>query len=302
MESLNYLRKASEYLRSTLIPSLKKRGFAGDAVATEAILTLAHNSEKFILPEGGRIFDDRLRGLPDKLTLPFPSIVIEYTSLKQEGLVEKVFPGGTTTATKRIVVALQQDDRIKIYSICSWNEGPQWGMQPWYAEVTKNWDGPMMDVPEVAAGVLPEQGKIPGLAISLQKVDRLAERIAGPGWQKNAYYDMLDEINAVLSLIEALACSNVGHEVIRARKPNKGAMKHGALPFDDYRVLVIKQQKGKTRSDGIGSHDSPREHLRRGHIRRLPDKQIWVNPCVVNPGIGAKVDKQYNVQRMERAA
>jgi len=33
---------------------------------------------------------------------------------------------------------------------------------------------------------------------------------------------------------------------------------------------------------GHGSHASPHTHIRRGHIRRLPGRTIWIRPCWVN--------------------
>ena len=76
--------------------------------------------------------------------------------------------------------------------------------------------------------------------------------------------------------------------------------KCGALPFDDYHVLTINVGgQGQREGAANGSHRSPREHLRRGHIRRLQDgRKLWVNATVVNPGVGAKVMKDY---RMEAA-
>ena len=43
-----------------------------------------------------------------------------------------------------------------------------------------------------------------------------------------------------------------------------------------------------------GNHASPRMHLRRGHLRRLPNKVVWVKEAMVNAKsqIGV-VDKDY---------
>nr|MCF1501516.1 hypothetical protein [Allorhizobium sp. Av2] len=32
---------------------------------------------------------------------------------------------------------------------------------------------------------------------------------------------------------------------------------------------------------GGGSHASPRLHLRRGHLRRLPEKTVWVRAAMI---------------------
>jgi hypothetical protein len=99
---------------------------------------------------------------------------------------------------------------------------------------------------------------------------------------------------AVISMLNALACSNVHIERSAATKTRKALRKKGALPFDDYHILTVDAY---ARSNGPGSGPSgrsPREHLRRGHIRRLESGAcIWVNATVVNAGIGGKISKDY---------
>lgn len=99
----------------------------------------------------------------------------------------------------------------------------------------------------------------------------------------------------VLLFLNALACSNVHIERTAESKTRKAMMKKGALPFDEYHVLTIDvAAKAGAGSSGSASHRSPREHLRRGHIRRLADgRRIWVNAAVINAGVGGKVTKDY---------
>jgi len=68
-------------------------------------------------------------------------------------------------------------------------------------------------------------------------------------------------------------------------------------PFDDYHILTIESPKAAASDGGHGgSHRSPREHLRRGHIRRLEDgRKLWINATVVNAGVGGKVSKDYRI-------
>lgn len=103
---------------------------------------------------------------------------------------------------------------------------------------------------------------------------------------------------AVLSLLNALACSNVH---IERSEPKKAGKKiKAALPFDAYHILTIDVPKPSGDGAGISpfGHRSPREHLRRGHIRRLADsRRIWVNAAVVSAGRGAGVvTKDYAVR------
>jgi hypothetical protein len=67
-----------------------------------------------------------------------------------------------------------------------------------------------------------------------------------------------------------------------------------ALPFDSYHILTVDAPGGGNLNGRSGGHRSPREHLRRGHIRRYENgARIWVNATVVNAGIGGRVSKDY---------
>ncbi len=73
-----------------------------------------------------------------------------------------------------------------------------------------------------------------------------------------------------------------------------------ALPFDEYHVLTVAIPSAKAsvnnQAESIGDRHSPREHLRRGHIRRLQDsRKIWVNAAIINAGVGTKIHKNYAV-------
>lgn len=98
----------------------------------------------------------------------------------------------------------------------------------------------------------------------------------------------------VLLFLNALACSNVhATKSAASNKPKKGA-----LPFDDYHILTIAPAQSLVNQPRYSEHRSPREHLRRGHIRRLEDgRRIWVNATVVSAGRGGgSVKKDYAVR------
>jgi hypothetical protein len=96
----------------------------------------------------------------------------------------------------------------------------------------------------------------------------------------------------VLLFLNALACSNVHIEKIE--QPKAGRKIKSKYPFDSYHVLTIDVPR-RVGEIGVatGPHRAPREHLRRGHIRRLSDgRRIWVNATVVAAGRGAGVVKK----------
>lgn len=101
----------------------------------------------------------------------------------------------------------------------------------------------------------------------------------------------------LMSFLSALNCSNVKQEEIQPSKiMNKLRKEKGKQPFFSYKVLTIDTQNTVTSNkSGNGSHASPRVHLRRGHIRRLPNKTVWVNSCVVGDKSKGMVQKDYKV-------
>ncbi len=69
------------------------------------------------------------------------------------------------------------------------------------------------------------------------------------------------------------------------------------------KVLPLSDERREA-GEGVagGNHASPRMHLRRGHLRRLENKVIWVRPAMVNAGSNAgAVLKDYAVERSHKS-
>jgi hypothetical protein len=100
-------------------------------------------------------------------------------------------------------------------------------------------------------------------------------------------------------MIEALSCSNVRHKILQeASSANPRRIRDGKVPIYEERVLTVDApgKAGEWRMAG-GSHASPREHLRRGHIRRLQDgRKVWVSPAVIGAGNPGRIDKSYSIR------
>jgi hypothetical protein len=80
---------------------------------------------------------------------------------------------------------------------------------------------------------------------------------------------------------------------------NQRRVRDGKLPIYETRVLIIHTPRETvTRSEANTGQlrASPRQHLRRGHIRRLPDgRKIWVQAAVVGSVEKGRIDKSYFV-------
>jgi hypothetical protein len=118
---------------------------------------------------------------------------------------------------------------------------------------------------------------------------------------KHGIKDIAGEVSALLELCEALSCSNVHHQVMERINPtvNQRRIKDGKVPMYETRTLWIDtpgNSKGYGEWQG-GTHRSPRQHLRRGHIRTLQSgKKVWVNAAVVGAKESGFIRKDYAIK------
>ena len=100
--------------------------------------------------------------------------------------------------------------------------------------------------------------------------------------------------------IDVLNCSNV----VTVDNPppealNRKRLKNGKPPVYTYKTLHIVKPRNEANSSVMPCSPcgrlGPRLHLRRGHIRRLPGKQVWVSSCMVGEKSRGVVHKDYAV-------
>jgi hypothetical protein len=74
-------------------------------------------------------------------------------------------------------------------------------------------------------------------------------------------------------------------------------IKKGQPPLYDWRTVIVQPIKPVKREHLGGTHASPRQHDRRGHMRRLPGgRQVWVKPCRVGDAALGTVFHDYEVR------
>lgn len=102
------------------------------------------------------------------------------------------------------------------------------------------------------------------------------------------------EVTVIAEFLNVLACENVHKEKVYSSPPSK----RQSIARDSYYHLTITPisndvtQSTTESSQGTGK----REHLRRGHIRRLANgTTIWINSTTVKKGAPGRVDKDYIV-------
>lgn len=255
MEHLNYCRQLVKQLSAqSQVPSWPLKDVASH------LIDLVKASQKFLLPDGGRLYDDpELRALDESelLCLPFQFIALEWSRARVTGHLEHQ----TELSSKGILFARQRDDVIIVRPV-AWSDA----------------DGTWVPMPECA---------IPRTHYLGRNADGRTTIKAQFSSSMFPPEDYMDELGTLLCLLNVLQCKNVHLEQSR---PKKGGKVKSALPFDSYHVLMIDSPAQAGSGTPTGGHRSPREHLRRGHIRRLADsRRVWVNATVVAAGRGAGV-------------
>ena len=279
MQHLNYCRQMVKQFSAAInIPSFpsENRSTLSNAI------DLAKASQKFILPDGGRLHDDpEYRALDEKerLRLPYQFIALEYFRPTPER-----WSGQGAWSTKAVVFARERDDAIVVTPIIWIDSHGIWG--------------PMPEVAIPSINYLDRDAKrAPGLGYDGVVRHLVPVKLWNPARATIPDSDYAQEIGALLCFLNVLQCGNVHVERSDPGQTRRAMTKKGALPFDSYHVLTIDAPTVSAGGDGArNSHRSPREHLRRGHIRRYESgAKIWVNATVVNAGIGGKVTKDYKM-------
>ena len=290
--SRNFLREAIK--QSGVYQQSSRFGVfpIGSRMTVNNTITNGPSAQRFVLPDGGRIISDKdHRALrhEERLSLPFPIIALEYNvkGLVNDPPLEQL----DEQYSDRLALAFHMEDpknpRLKLggIGVSVWAFSDAGRMWVPFSTTIINRD-PSMLLKDTPAGT----------TVFLETYDGVNHD------PKKDHGDVRDEAEAVISLMNALACSNVSSQAVapsRTLRAVTASRGHKINGLDSYHVLMV-DAPGKaagSRGDATGSHASPREHVRRGHIRRLDSKSIWVNSTVVNAGRTAgKVDKHYQLR------
>ena len=265
----NYAAQAA----NGVLNAISKWGYShklkNDIPIIKAITTEMEKSVHFAVPDGGKIFDDKFNGLiGSKINMPFDSISIEFF-YQMDGKTEK-----------QVIYAKNIGEEIHLYSYIFVED--TWILTPLMASIDKN--EPMRHDTAVKCTIL---GVLPVLCnIGISQ-----------GEKENLVRDLKCAMAVFLEFIEALSCTNVEATIHQAASPkNAQRIKSHKLPIYETKVLTIKAgSHTKTEGTRTGTHASPRQHLRRGHIRRLDSGNIWVNSCVVGAKENGVIDKSYKI-------
>lgn len=100
------------------------------------------------------------------------------------------------------------------------------------------------------------------------------------------------------TFLNVLNCVNVKtHTVDAPASLNKKRAKSGKPPIYSYKTLVLKPSVAQRANQG-GTHETPRIHLRRGHIKHRRTGDYWWQPHLVGDKERGVVMKDYRADEL----
>lgn len=326
IERLNYTSKAIPDVRKQAA-NLKAQGSRHSANMYERLAVLMDQSVKFMLPDGGWLFD--FEGYKESdLELfypPYPVVSCEYFNphipeLNNHGAkVEHQIAFASDFSLWEDLLGhpptFNEEGGVIVGSIFFNQKLKSWGVIPAFLGIPKS-----MDILSVSKsekdkyrkqinghpGLFQSKGKV-GYQPAVFSLGELGEEYKKASKRQgidpflNLKQDLGNEEVAIVQLFASLNCENVNTETISPPdKLQKKRAKNGKKPLYEYKVLQVgvpkyKQEQGVP-GPGVDSRSSPRVHLRRGHIRRTPNgKAVWVQPHVVGDKRQGVVHKDYQV-------
>lgn len=112
-------------------------------------------------------------------------------------------------------------------------------------------------------------------------------------------HSMVASAQLLCAFLSVLNCSNV--EVTEIAEPkilNRKRLKNRKVPIYSYKTLVLKSRQQRLVTNGYGTHESPRIHLRRGHIKRRKTGNFWWEPCVIGDRVRGIIIKDYHADKL----
>ena len=243
-------------------------------------IELIEKAVKFVMPDGGVIFDSNLKGIRGQYAkLPYKRITVEYVTQYNGAFI------------KTLVLAEQEDKVINVSSFFA--VGDRWEPCPVGIVLMGDWwDYSDKSLHCLGDGTAEFRLKCTPVSLYPNQFCEVEKDI-----DQGRVHGITNDVKSLLELLEALSCRNVTTSNFQdASSANVRRIKQGKLPIYETKMLVIDTRASSNSNGGNGGgHASPRQHLRRGHIRRLGSGNIWVNSCVVGDPQKGSINKQYSV-------
>jgi hypothetical protein len=336
VQPLNYSAHALEDLRR--LQKDMSATAPGSAAALGILIDRLRRSVKFILPNCCELIDpnDLRQAHLDLLRLPFPCVAFEAPWIREEPSSEIIGGQRQSAATKRISLCYEilpehkfmrgmnrlleryPDGGICVVPIFWGPEFVDWCVAcggtfvPYGTEMGHQPLEQLSPASRLEREALRAAGQVkPGAAGFTAEpfvlFPELFERaIPKYGSREQAlthiFLDSHDEVMVLIQACSVLNCSNVSTTDMPAPAYiNQKRQAKGKQPFFSYKVLQLATDLRAVGRDAQGGHHaSPRMHLRRGHVRRLGNRTVWVKPSMVNAQtMRGIVAKDYSLSRSD---
>ncbi len=311
----NYASDAATYL-SKVVNNMSADKFKTDIIMANEMINDLTEAVHFVMPDGGALLNDNLKGITNmKIRLPYPKISVEYYIEENYSSLDN---SGLSYTPKRVILAKEVptaiiNEKIPVPDALKDSEYMILMSSLFFSQKNNDWMPSIIGflIPcqwEFGKDTLPNQREHEGLAAFGSATvpifpDLFKHVVKGLNAKEQLTMleeDLTQEVKVLLELIEALSCSNVKESVYQeASKKNEQRIKSHKKPIWEtkFLTLVINEKSNDKIGNSTINHASPRQHLRRGHIRRLPSKNIWVNSCVVGSAENGKIEKQYKIRK-----
>ena len=306
MKLLNYSTDLLKMLQGK-VPCIRPDLMQGRGVYKQAI----NNGQKFILPVNGQLFSskDWEQWKDEAIRLPYPITVLEY---KTDSEYSKVKGGTRLKIEGAVVIAIDNQGMESLgggdkyfKGGVEWSAFEEGVFVSGFLKTPQGWLPPLFGC---YVGLNPGRfdvdatGKTIIQTVSSQWVARSTQeyvktgqvteeefRHAGAVWCQ-------EEIRAVRQLTQILECENISSRRVQPTLTRIASQKaKDKPPLFSYHVLNIFESQGISVRRG-GTHASPRFHMRRGHMRRLPTgRKIWVRSHTVGTLDKGFVEKAYSL-------
>lgn len=263
------------------------------------------SSVKFRLPENGELIasaSDVHSSLLEVYRLPFEKIAIEFDivglSLSDIDHENSVLPKKIVTYAHHIDDICKFTKEIGILD-CSLFEKDFSGYFMHSSFMTDDgiwWPSPFAAIAEYGAhdDTPTPKGwsKVPLVAFELGGPFVVGARLT----MQQMATEYVRDLTAVINVALCSLCENVDHQVIKSPKyTNTLRLKKNKEPFYEYKILKIKGKNPHGGKSKTGS--GVKLHMRRGHIRKLPDGRFtWVRHAVVGDKSRGIVASEYNLK------
>jgi hypothetical protein len=293
------------------------------------VINILEESVKFILPNCCELLDPNeiKQAHLDLVKLPFPCVAFETpwdTGKECEQL--EGFP--QTPATKRIALCWELGSKYEPVEglntiINKFPSGGVFVLPIFWGQDTKGWTIPLggtfMPYDNTFRDVDPKD-ELPASRIVNNSIIGAGMKTSGKRINAEPFYilpelynetlhhyqgdrekvfaqimlDSRDDSQVMIQACNVLNCENVKTDDLKEPvKLNKKRQKSGKQPFFSYKILQLSDEKNANQNKSFGgNHSSPRSHLRRGHLRRLTHKTVWVRASMINIGTSKGVVKK----------